>query len=50
MTDKMLKVENLQVHFEMKQGFAKSLFGKAEVLKAVDGVSFGNWERERYFL
>jgi len=46
MTDKMLKVENLQVHFEMKQGFAKSLFGKAEVLKAVDGVSFEIGEGE----
>lgn len=46
MTDKMLKVDNLHVHFEIKKGFAKSLFGKPEVLKAVDGVSLEIGEGE----
>ena len=36
----LLEVKDLKVYFEMKKGFAQSLFGKPEVLKAVDGVSF----------
>ena len=40
MAEKMLEVKNLKVYFEMKKGFAKTLFGKPQVLKAVDGVSF----------
>ena len=40
MSEKLLEVKDLKVYFEMKKGFAQSLFGKPEVLKAVDGVSF----------
>lgn len=40
MVDKLLEVKNLQVHFQMKKGLTKSLFGKPEILKAVDGISF----------
>ena len=40
MAEKMLEVKDLKVYFEMKKGFAKTLFGKPQVLKAVDGVSF----------
>ena len=40
MSEKLLEVKDLKVYFEMKKGFARSLFGKPEVLKAVDGVSF----------
>lgn len=40
MSDKMLEVKDLKVYFEMKKGFVQSLFGKPEILKAVDGVSF----------
>ena len=46
MTDKLLSVKDLKVHFEVKKGFAKSLFGKPEILKAVDGVSFDIGEGE----
>lgn len=40
MTDKILEVRALKVYFQMKKGFIKSLAGKNQVLKAVDGVSF----------
>lgn len=40
MSEKLLEVKDLKVYFEMKKGFTQSLFGKPEVLKAVDGVSF----------
>ena len=40
MAEKMLEVKDLKVYFEMKKGFAETLFGKPQVLKAVDGVSF----------
>ena len=40
MAEKLLEVKDLKVYFEMKKGLAKSLFGKPEILKAVDGVSF----------
>ncbi len=40
MFEKLLEVKDLKVYFEMKKGFAKTLFGKPEILKAVDGVSF----------
>ena len=40
MSEKLLEVKDLKVYFEMKKGFAKTLFGKPEILKAVDGVSF----------
>lgn len=40
MSEKLLEVKDLKVYFEMKKGLAKSLFGKPEILKAVDGVSF----------
>ena len=36
----MLEVKDLKVYFEMKKGFVETLFGKPQVLKAVDGVSF----------
>ncbi len=40
MAEKLLEVKDLKVYFEMKKGLAKALFGKPEILKAVDGVSF----------
>ncbi len=40
MAEKMLEVRDLKVYFEVKKGFASSFFGKPEVIKAVDGVSF----------
>ena len=40
MGEKLLEVKDLKVYFEMKKGLAKSVFGKPEILKAVDGVSF----------
>ena len=40
MTDKILEVRDLKVYFQMKKGFIKSLSGKNQALKAVDGVSF----------
>ncbi|MBR5315239.1 MAG: ABC transporter ATP-binding protein [Firmicutes bacterium] len=40
MTETLLEVKDLKVHFEMKKGLVESLLGKKEVLKAVDGVSF----------
>ena len=46
MSDKMLKVEDLHVYFEVKKGFTQSFFGKPKVLKAVDGVSFEIGEGE----
>ncbi len=36
----MLEVRDLKVSFEVKKGLAETLFGKKEILKAVDGVSF----------
>ena len=36
----MLEVRDLKVSFEVKKGMAETLFGKKEILKAVDGVSF----------
>lgn len=38
--EKMLEVKDLKVYFEIKKGLASSLFGKPQILKAVDGVSF----------
>ncbi len=40
MSEKMLEVKNLKVHFQMKKGLVSSLLGKTQTLKAVDGVSF----------
>lgn len=40
MADKILKVTDLKVHFQVKKGFVNSLAGKSPALKAVDGVSF----------
>lgn len=40
MTDKMLEVKDLKVHFQIKKGFLQSMKGKNQTLKAVDGVSF----------
>lgn len=42
MTEKkpLVQVENLQVHFPVKDNAASALFGSKRVLKAVDGVSF----------
>lgn len=40
MADKILEVRDLKVYFQMKKGFIKSLSGKNQALKAVDGVSF----------
>lgn len=40
MAEKMLEVRDLKVYFEVKKSLASSLFGKPQVLKAVDGVSF----------
>lgn len=42
MTDKnpLVQVENLKVHFPVKDSAASALFGSKKVLKAVDGVSF----------
>ena len=40
MSEKLLEVKDLKVYFEMKKGLASSIFGKPEILKAVDGVSF----------
>lgn len=40
MSKKMLEVRDLKVYFEVKKNIASSLFGKPQILKAVDGVSF----------
>lgn len=42
MNDKkpLIRVEDLQVHFPVKDNAASTLFGSKKVLKAVDGVSF----------
>lgn len=46
MSDAVLKVENLKVHFPVKGG----LFTKKQVVKAVDGVSFEMYPRETFGL
>ena len=46
MSDAVLKVENLKVHFQVKGG----LFTKKQVVKAVDGVSFEIYPRETFGL
>lgn len=46
MSDAILKVENLKVHFPVKGG----LFTKKQVVKAVDGVSFEIYPRETFGL
>ena len=46
MSDAVLKVENLEVHFPVKGG----LFTKKQVVKAVDGVSFEIYPRETFGL
>lgn len=46
MSDAVLKVENLKVHFPVKGG----LFTKKQVVKAVDGVSFEIYPRETFGL
>lgn len=46
MSDPVLKVENLKVHFPVKGG----LFGKKQVVKAVDGVSFSIYPKETFGL
>lgn len=46
MSDAVLKVENLKVHFPVKGG----LFTKKQVVKAVDGVSFEIYPREPFGL
>ncbi len=40
MAEKMLEVRDLKVYFEVKKSFTETLFGKKEILKAVDVVSF----------
>lgn len=46
MAKPLLEVKNLQVHFQMKKGLARSIFGKPEILKAVDDISFEIGEGE----
>ncbi|MCR0570004.1 dipeptide ABC transporter ATP-binding protein [[Clostridium] innocuum] len=46
MSDTVLKVENLKVHFPVKGG----LFTKKQVVKAVDGVSFEIYPKETFGL
>ena len=47
MTDTLLKVDNLSKHFSLKSFF--SLFGdESDVVKAVDGISFGIKRGETY--
>lgn len=46
MSDAVLKVENLKVHFPVNGG----LFTKKQVVKAVDGVSFEIYPRETFGL
>lgn len=46
MSDVVLKVENLKVHFPVKGG----LFTKKQVVKAVDGVSFEIYPKETFGL
>lgn len=46
MSDAVLKVENLKVHFPVKGG----LFTKKQVVKAVDGVSFEIYPKETFGL
>ena len=46
MSDAVLKVENLKVHFPVKGG----LFTKKQVVKAVDGVSFKIYPKETFGL
>lgn len=46
MSDAVLKVENLKVHFPVKGG----LFTKKQVVKVVDGVSFEIYPRETFGL
>ena len=47
MTDTLLKVENLTKHFSLKSFF--NLFGDdSDVVKAVDGISFGIERGETY--
>ena len=46
MSDAVLKVENLKVHFPVKG----ALFAKKQVVKAVDGVSFEIYPRETFGL
>ena len=46
MQDKLLKVKDLKVHFQVKKGFRDAMKGKTNVLKAVDGVSFEIGEGE----
>lgn len=40
MAEKMLEVKDLKVYYEIKKGLAQTFFGKPQVLRAVDGVSF----------
>ena len=46
MSDAVLKVENLKVHFPVKGG----IYTKKQVVKAVDGVSFEIYPRETFGL
>lgn len=46
MSDAVLKVENLKVHFPVKGG----VFSKKQVVKAVDGVSFEIYPKETFGL
>ena len=47
MTDTLLKVDNLTKHFSLKSFF--NLFGDdSDVVKAVDGISFGIERGETY--
>lgn len=46
MSDPVLKVENLKVHFPVKG----SIFKKKQVVKAVDGISFEIYPRETFGL
>lgn len=46
MSDAVLKVESLKVHFPVKGG----LFTKKQVVKAVDGVSFEIYPKETFGL
>ncbi|MGN0733032.1 MAG: oligopeptide/dipeptide ABC transporter ATP-binding protein [Emergencia sp.] len=40
MSDALLKVKDLKVYFQVKKGIGQTFFGKPEIIKAVDGVSF----------
>lgn len=46
----LLKVENLKVWFPIRKGFIGTLLGRAEYVRAVDGISFNIHEEETFCL